>query len=205
MSDVVKLLAAVLSCNGKIPGSMAAAERLLKHFESIQKIAHSSREEMRIIGGLSEKQVSSLSLALELGREACSVPMRAGERFTSSWELYQRYRARFFSSDREYFFSLHLNSKNQVIREVMVAIGSLSGAMIHPREVFSPAVRDSAAALVFLHNHPSGDPKPSPQDRDCTRRLAQAGQILGIRVLDHIVLGHDDYYSFADAGILDGN
>jgi DNA repair protein RadC len=204
MSETLELLAAVLSCNGEIPGSMAAAERLLRRFESVQRMAHSSREEIRVIGGLSERQASSLSLALELGREACSAPLRAGERCSGSLEIYHRYRARFFSADREYFFSLHLNSKNQVIREVTVAIGSLNCATIHPREVFSPAVRDSAAALVFLHNHPSGDPKPSQQDHDCTRRLIQAGAILGIRVLDHIVLGHDDYYSFADTGTLAG-
>ena len=73
---------------------------------------------------------------------------------------------------------------------------------MHPREVFAPAVRDSTAALIFMHNHPSGDPAPSREDKDCTQRLSHAGQILGIRVLDHIVLGHNDYYSFADAGLL---
>lgn len=81
-------------------------------------------------------------------------------------------------------------------------MGSLSTSVVHPREVFAPAVRDSSAAILFLHNHPSGDPAPSREDRDCTARLCQAGKILGIRCLDHIVLGHDDYYSFADAGLL---
>jgi len=98
--------------------------------------------------------------------------------------------------------SLHLNSKNQLIREVLVSVGSLSTSVVHPREVFSPAVRDSTAALIFLHNHPSGDPAPSREDLDCTQRLCRAGKILGIRVLDHIILGHDDYFSFADAGQL---
>ena len=72
----------------------------------------------------------------------------------------------------------------------------------HPREVFAPAVRDSTAAIISIHNHPSGDPAPSREDRECTQRLIRAGQILGIRVLDHIILGHDDYFSFADAGLL---
>jgi len=97
---------------------------------------------------------------------------------------------------------LHLNSKHQLIREVLVSIGSLSTSVVHPREVFAPAVRDSTAALIFMHNHPSGDPSPSKEDKECTQRLIQAGQILGIRVLDHIVLGYDEYYSFADAGFL---
>jgi len=85
-------------------------------------------------------------------------------------------------------------SKNNIYLNLM------STSVVHPREVFAPAVRDSTAALIFMHNHPSGDPSPSREDRDCTQRLIHAGQILGIRVLDHIVLGYDDYYSFADAG-----
>ncbi|MDR1728632.1 MAG: hypothetical protein LBT74_12035 [Acidobacteriota bacterium] len=202
MSEPLALLTAVLSCDGEIPSPVAAAERLMTHFASVREMAHASREEMRVIGGLSERQVAALASSLELGVEACSAPLRPGERFTDSRDIYLRYRARFFAADRERFFSLHLNARNQLIREVTVAIGSLSGAVIHPREVFAPAVRDSAAALIFLHNHPSGDPKPSAQDLDCTRRLVQAGGLLGIRVLDHIVLGHDDYYSFADAGAL---
>jgi DNA repair protein RadC len=80
-------------------------------------------------------------------------------------------------------------------------VGSLSTSVVHPREVFAPAVKDSSAAILFLHNHPSGDPAPSREDRECTSRLCQAGKILGIRVLDHIVLGFDDYFSFADAGL----
>jgi DNA repair protein RadC len=74
--------------------------------------------------------------------------------------------------------------------------------VVHPREVFSQAVRDSTAALIFLHNHPSGDPQPSREDRECTTRLLQAGRIIGIRVLDHVILGHAEYFSFADAGLL---
>lgn len=102
----------------------------------------------------------------------------------------------------EYFLSLHLNSKNQLIREVLVSIESLSTSVVHPREVFAAAVRDPAAAVIFMHNHPSGDPVPSREDRECTQRLVSAGRLLGIRVLDHIVLGYDDYFSFADAGVL---
>ena len=83
-----------------------------------------------------------------------------------------------------------------------LTFGSLNTSIVHPREVFSPAIRDSTAALIFLHNHPSGDPAPSQEDRDCTQRLCRAGKILGIRVLDHIVLGHEDYFSFADVGML---
>jgi DNA repair protein RadC len=202
MSDVLGLLCNVLGPGGTSSAVHAASRRLLRYFGSAQDLAQATLEELRLAGRLSNRQAASLYYALQLGRQVCSFPLRAGERFSSSRELYRRYRARFFSANREHFMSLHLNSKNQLIREVLVSIGSLSTSVVHPREVFAPAVRDSTAALIFIHNHPSGDPSPSPEDRDCTQRLVHAGKILGIRVLDHIVFGHDDYYSFADAGLL---
>jgi DNA repair protein RadC len=203
MDDPLNLLAAVIARGGVSPASTAAARRLMRHFGSVQGLAFASKEEMRAVGKISEKQAEAVFLALELGREACSTPLRAGERFSSSHELYHRYRARFFSARREYFFSLQLNSKNRLIREVLVSVGSLNVSVVHPREVFSFAVRDSTSALILMHNHPSGDPAPSREDRECTKRLVHAGKILGIRVLDHIVIGYDGYYSFADASQLD--
>ena len=201
-SELLDLLSFVLSRNGGSPASRLASRRLMDHFGSAPELAHASLEEIRVAGRLSPRQAQSLYYSLQLGRQACSLPLKPGERFSNSRELYQRYRARFFAAQKEHFFSLHLNSKNQLIREVLVSIGSLSTSVVHPREVFAPAVRDSTAALIFMHNHPSGDPAPSREDRECTQRLVQAGQILGIRVLDHIVLGYEDYYSFADAGLL---
>jgi DNA repair protein RadC len=201
-SEILDLLSNVIARGGISQAAFAASRRLICHFGSAQSLAQATLEEIRHTGKLSRRQAASLYYALQLGQQACSIPLRAGERFSNSRELYQRYRARFFAANREHFFSLHLNSKNQLIREVLVSIGSLSTSVVHPREVFAPAVRDSTAALIFIHNHPSGDPAPSREDKDCTHRLIHAGQILGIRVLDHIVLGHDDYYSFADAGLL---
>jgi DNA repair protein RadC len=204
-SEILDLMADILGRGSGSQAAHSASRRLLQHFGSAQALAQATLEEIRQAGRLSGRQANSLYSALQLGRQACSMPLRAGERFCNSRELYNRYRARFFSASKEHFFSLHLNSKNQLIREVLVSIGSLSTSVVHPREVFAPAVRDSTAALIFIHNHPSGDPAPSREDRDCTQRLIHAGQILGIRVLDHIVLGYDDYYSFADAGLLNGD
>lgn len=198
----MELLSGVIGHGRRSAAAYAAGARLLDRFESVQGMARASLEEIRLAGKLSLRQATALFCALQLGRHACSNPLRAGERFSSSRDIYYRYRARFLSADREYFLSLHLNSKNQLIREVLVSVGSLSTSVVHPREVFASAVRDSTAAVIFIHNHPSGDPAPSREDRECTQRLIQAGQILGIRVLDHIVLGRDDYYSFADAGLL---
>jgi DNA repair protein RadC len=204
-SEVMDLISNVLAGGRSSCASVAASSRLLRHFESAQGLAKATLEEIRNAGRISSRQAAAVYYALQLGKQVCSMPLQAGERFSNSRELYYRYRARFFSACKEHFLSLHLNSKNQLIREVLVSIGSLNTSIVHPREVFGPAVRDSTAALIFLHNHPSGDPAPSREDKDCTQRLIHAGQILGIRVLDHIVLGHDDYYSFADAGLLNAD
>ena len=189
-------LAAVIG-HGKINGrALAKAQKLAATINASISIP----ELMNC--GLTEKQSSIISACIGIGQELCSSPYKPGERFSNSRDLFNRYRARFFNARKEYFIALILNSKNQLIREALISIGSLSTSVVHPREVFAPAIKDSGAALLFLHNHPSGDPAPSREDRDCTQRLCQAGKIIGIRCLDHIVLGFDDYYSFADAGLL---
>ena len=123
-------------------------------------------------------------------------------RFQNSRDLFESFREEFAALDREYFVMITLDSKNRTIGYHTVSIGSLSTSVVHPRECLKAALLDSAAAVIFLHNHPSGDPAPSREDRECTNRLAQAAKILGIRVLDHIIFGETDYFSFADAGLL---
>jgi DNA repair protein RadC len=200
--DALQLLSTILGHGWRSAASEASSRRLLRHFGSAGALTAASLEEIRRGGKISARQASVLLAALSLGRHLCSSPLKAGQRFSNSRDLFWRYRARFFAANREYFLSLHLNSKNQMIREALVSVGSLSTSVVHPREVFSAAVRDSSAALIFIHNHPSGDPAPSHEDRECTQRLVRAGKILGIRVLDHVILGHDEYFSFADAGQL---
>ncbi len=200
--ETLALLSTILGHGRNSAAAEASSRRLLRHFGTAGALTMASLEEIRHSGKISARQAAALRAALSLGRQLCSAPLKAGQRFSNSRDLFLRYRAQFFAANREHFVSLHLNSKNQLIREVLVSVGSLSTSVVHPREVFSAAVRDSTAALIFLHNHPSGDPTPSREDRDCTQRLLRAGRILGIRVLDHIILGHDDYFSFADAGQL---
>src|SRR5205085_7409354 len=106
-------------------------------------------------------------------------------------------------TDREHFVILMLDQKNQVIGINTVSIGSLTASIVHPRECFKPAILSNAASIICGHNHPSGDPQPSREDRALTTRLVEAGRLLGIQVLDHIIVGRDTYMSFADEGLLD--
>lgn len=106
------------------------------------------------------------------------------------------------SADREVFAVLLLSAKHRVIALNVVSIGSLTAAITHPREVFKAAILANAAAIVLIHNHPSGDPEPSAEDNEITKRLGRAGELIGVRVLDHVVLGEESHFSYADAGRL---
>ena len=105
-------------------------------------------------------------------------------------------------ADKEHFLLLALNNKNRINGYKVISTGSLTAALVRPADVFSAALHLAAAAVVFVHNHPSGDPMPSPDDQEITRRLKECGEMLAIRVLDHVILGADHYYSFSDRGLL---
>lgn len=124
-------------------------------------------------------------------------------RLSQSSDIYKLFQEHMIAERTEVFKSILLDSKNQLMCIDCISVGSLNTSVVHPREVFTNAVRLQAASVIFMHNHPSGDCAPSREDRECTQRLIHAGQILGIRVLDHIVFGETDYYSFADARMLD--
>jgi len=104
--------------------------------------------------------------------------------------------------DLETFFVATLNQKNREIDRHLISVGTLTASLVHPREVFRPVINDAAAAVAFIHNHPSGDPTPSPEDKSLTTRLCEAAKLLGIRVLDHVIVGINGSYSFVDHGLL---
>lgn len=117
-------------------------------------------------------------------------------------DLYRLLKPLLAKQDREYFYAVLLSTKNHVLAIELVSVGSLSASIVHPREVFKPAILRSAAAIVVAHNHPSGLPDPSPEDQEFTRRLSRAGELLGIRVLDHLIVCEESYVSLREAGYL---
>lgn len=123
------------------------------------------------------------------------------DRFTTSSEVFAFF-AELADETREMFISVHLDSKNFVLCRDVVSLGSLNATIVHPREVFKTALLSSAAAVLLVHNHPSGDPTPSREDLELTGRLKEAGELLGIRVLDHVIIGRGCYVSLADRGLM---
>jgi len=129
------------------------------------------------------------------------IPLDNSEQFRNSRQIFDAFRE-LHQEPVEVFKVLVLDSKNRPLHIEMISRGSLSTSIVHPREVFWSAVYHRAAAIICVHNHPSGDPAPSKEDRDCTDRLHRAAKILGIRLLDHLVIGAEDYFSFSDAGLI---
>ena len=194
----VELLATVLQTGASGIGAFELAETLLRQFGGLGGLDRAPVADLTRIRGISRGRAIQIKAALELGRRLEVRRIEPGASFTCSQDIWRGYRGRFRNKLQEHFVILLLDSKHRVIHDHIVSKGTLTGSLAHPREVFQEAVRHGAAAVIVLHNHPSGDPMPSQSDRNVTCQLREAGELLGIRVLDHIILGADDYYSFTD-------
>ncbi len=178
------------------------ARQLLAAFGSLRALAAASGSELCRQNGIGPAKAAEIQALFELARRFARQEIRPGERFRSSNDIFEHYHEKLRDRKKEVFFSLLLDSKNRLLREVQVSEGSLNASIVHPREVFAPVIRESAAAVLFVHNHPSGDPTPSREDVDLTERLNAAGKLMGVRVLDHIIIGSGSYVSFCDRGLL---
>ena len=141
---------------------------------------------------------SGYEVKIQLLKEA--IPTKSYQ-IRSSEDAYQFVREDLLAYDREAFFVITLNTKNKIIGINLVSLGSLTSSLVHPREVFKTAILQNSASIILIHNHPSGDPAPSNDDMELTQRLKTAGDSLGIKVLDHIIVG-DNYFSFLDSKML---
>ena len=200
LSDA-ELLALVLRTSG-LSGATAIdqARDLLTDFGGLVMLCRATPDELARRRGMGPSSAAAIVAALELGRRAAHVTTDRGGVFRTSADVFAHFRGRLVALRTEAFYVLLLDAKHRKLREVRISEGSLTASIVHPREVFAPAVRESAAAMILVHNHPSGDPSPSPEDAELTRRLRQAGDILGIRVLDHVIVGAQGHWSFVDAG-----
>jgi DNA repair protein RadC len=184
------------------PRGEETARQVSLQFPDRALLRRATFEELTRIPGVDRFKAGMLQAAFELGRRIAGRSWRRGERLRCSAEVYRALAPTLRDLRQEVFLVVLLDGRNRKIAEVRVSVGSLSASIVHPREVFLPAVRISAAAILLAHNHPSGDPRPSEEDREVTWRLAEAGDLLGIRVLDHVIVGEDAYHSFADEGTL---
>lgn len=197
-----QLLAILLRTGTDSQNALDVARQILERFGGVAGLCQAGTAELCKVGGIGLTKAATIQAALELGRRALAQEERPAQ-FRGGGEVARYYLPRLSGLKQEVFLCALLDSKNRLMKDLAISVGSLTASLVHPREVFLPAVRESAAAVLFVHNHPSGDPSPSEEDRVLTRRLRQTGEVLGIPVLDHIIIGNGRYVSFQEEGWLD--
>ena len=180
---------------------------LLLHFspgggrESLRRVMTASLPELCRVRGIGPAKGAKILAALELGRRAAEERRPDRDRVRTPKDVYDRMRLVLRDLPHEEFHVLLLNTQQEVLRDLMVTRGTLDASLVHPREVFRPAIAEGASSLILVHNHPSGDPTPSKEDLGVTEGLRTAGDVLGIEVLDHVVIGEGKYLSFVESGM----
>lgn len=203
LSDA-QLLAIILRTGGT-SGVLNLAIELLDRFKSLRDIDSASISELSSIKGLGTAKIAQIKAAFELGKRLMGEFNEDRPSFNSSLNVYSYFAPRFKNYKKEIFMAILLDSKNRLIKEKeydKVSEGTLTSSIVHPREAFKEAIRESAASVIFVHNHPSGDPSPSQDDITITERLKKAGEIIGINVIDHVIIGDGKYISLKERGFL---
>lgn len=201
-----ELLAIVLRTGDGQGGTSAldTGRQLIKRFGTFQNLATAPPEELLDLRGIGPAKAATVCAVMEICRRYATERFPRQHAFTRSADVFAHFHHRLKDKRKECFLILLLDSKNRVIKEERISEGTLTSSLVHPREAFAPAIRAAAASVILVHNHPSGDPTPSREDEEITRRMAEGGRILGISVLDHVIIGKGGYYSFADMGKLRG-
>lgn len=206
--SAAELLAVILRTGSGKLSAVELGREILNRFGSLHDLEKASPQDIlqRMKGmGIGPAKAVEIKAAIELGKRITASehdPRKEWNPISGSRDIFQKYRTRYKAATQEEFLLVILNTKHKIQKDVSISVGTLNSSIVHPRDVFHHALREAAASVIFVHNHPSGDPTPSPEDFSITKRLAEAGTILGIKVLDHIIIGSHDYYSFADSGTL---
>jgi len=205
------LLALLLRTGAKGLNVVELAEQLLMHYGSLSALSRASTVELhKEFHGIGKEKAKILKAALEMGRRLVQENVGENPRIAAPEEVASVLRERARGLDREVFWVLLIDTKNRLLAPPAdVSKGTLSSSLIHPREIFKPAIQHSAANIILAHNHPSGDPSPSTQDIKVTKKLIAAGKLIEIAVLDHIIIGRktregtDDFLSLRESGLVE--
>ena len=197
-----ELLAILLRTGTEKHSAVGLGDYLLSHFNGIRGIAGATIEELSEVNGIGLAKAAQIKAAIEFGRRLVAASPEERSKIRSPRDVYNLLAPSLRDERREHFVAVLLDTKGGIIRQRTVSVGDLSSSIVHPREVFAEAIRHSAASLIVAHNHPSGDPTPSPEDAAVTRRLVEAGELLGIELLDHIVIGDNRWVSLKEKGLM---
>jgi DNA repair protein RadC len=199
LSDT-ELVALLLRTGSRGAGALALAAELLVRHGGLPGLARAAERDLRGATGVGPAKSAALAAAVEVGRRLAARRLRAGLAIRGPADVYRHFHPTLRFASHERFLVVLLDGRHRVLRQELVSQGTLTASLVHPREVFRPALREAAAALILVHNHPSGDPTPSREDREVTERLRKAGEILGVPVLDHVVVAERGYHSLREDG-----
>lgn len=201
-----ELLALILGRGVRGESVMMTAQLLLSGFGSLQGVMEASLEELQGVNGIGAAKACQLKACLEVARRTsrkeAGVPHAKKACVVSPREVYEMAYGKLREYSKEHFFVLCFDARNKLLGMDTVSVGTLNASMVHPRETFEAAIRRHASHIIIAHNHPSGELDPSPQDLEVTRRISDAGKILGIELADHVIVAHTGYVSFKEKGLL---
>lgn len=197
-----ELLAILLRTGTSRNTALDLAAVILANFNGLRGLVQASVEELSAVKGVGPAKAAQIKAALELGKRLAADSGEERAVIKTPADAAGLVMEEMRHLDREHFRALLLNAKNQVIGQEVISIGTLNSSAVHPRELFKSAIKRSAAALILVHNHPSGDPSPSREDVEVTRRLVEVGRLIGIEVLDHLVIGDNKFSSLKAKGLL---
>lgn len=201
LSDV-ELLAILIGSGIKGASALELAYRVLLKFGNNEMLMDASVEELTAIKGIGQSKACRIIAGLEMGKRIRNRDSIRKFLISCPEDVYKLYEERFRYENVEYFFAILLDTKNHIIGEAVVSKGDLNKTIVNPREVFKVAIRRSSNSIMLVHNHPSGDPKPSRGDIQITKRLMEGGEILGIKILDHIIIGYNEFFSMKRENII---
>jgi DNA repair protein RadC len=194
-----ELLSIILKSGSVAENAINLSQRVLSQFD-LKQLSATGAPQLMKIHGIKSGKATQIVACFELARRLESFGTSTRFKINSPEDVYRRLYPTMRESKKEHFVELCLDTKNQVIREDTISIGSLNANVVHPREVFRTALIESAAHIIVAHNHPSGDPTPSREDIDITKKLVETGKIMGIEVLDHVIIGDCRHFSMKEAG-----
>jgi DNA repair protein RadC len=195
--STAELLAIILRTGYRGENVVSLSQRILSLYP-LEKLSELSLKELCSIKGVGEAKALQILAIFSLANRKTFSKLK---KISSAKNVFE-YFAEVRELKQEHFYCLHLNSKNEIISSKLIAIGTLNSVIIHPREVFKEAIKESAQSIILVHNHPSGDVTPSLQDKEITSKLEKASSLVGIELLDHVIVSKEKWFSFEDEGII---
>jgi len=195
-----ELLAIIIRDGTRSESALDLGRRLLKMFGSLRDMRSKSVAELCTVKGIGMARAAQVLAALTLAHRIGENTLTKGQPFTGSQAVFSHFYPKLRYQKQECFLCVLLDTKNRVLREVKVSTGGLNAASVQPRDLMRAAVADAANAMILVHNHPSGDPRPSTDDIHVTARIKEACDLMGIRLLDHVIIAEEGYVSLADTG-----